>query len=374
MCDTQDYTMYLIEKTRPSASAIIIFARHPHTNKNIVLKVLKEMKDERYDLSTIEKRQQCQMEAWRWNPRFTPDIYLGLAQIRETLKELEQKKQTLKEIAVGPILDNPRGPSYLIEKKEYALVMRPLPEDRWLDVLLGARDKEDRTIPWYLPLLVKQISDIHAKVIEESSEESKVNRWGSIEQLREKLRENLALLEKASTQKPNLSDICHRLQKSLPPVLEMEKYQGLFDKRLKEKHIKHCHGDLKADNIWVALDSLQCDEKPEVCVKLLDCIDFNLSFCMIDTLSDIALLVVDIQARTGNPDLANAVIDEYLCISDEDEEAARYLLAYYLVEKAIIGTVNSYIDDKNDVLGTSYTMVVYQRMDELMSKIHNKNS
>ena len=73
MIDTQDYVNYNVEKTKLSASAIIIFARHPYLNQHVVLKVLRDMEDERYDLSTTEKRQQCQIEALTWNPKFTSD-------------------------------------------------------------------------------------------------------------------------------------------------------------------------------------------------------------------------------------------------------------------------------------------------------------
>jgi aminoglycoside phosphotransferase family enzyme len=112
MIDTQDYVIYRVEKTIHSASAIIIFVRNPHTNEQVVLKVLREMKDERYDLSSKEKRQQCQIEALDCNPKFTSDVYLGLAHIRETLEELERKKRTLEEIGVGSVMDDPERPEY----------------------------------------------------------------------------------------------------------------------------------------------------------------------------------------------------------------------------------------------------------------------
>ncbi len=164
MIDTQDFVIYHVEKTIYSASAIIIFARDPYINKQVVLKVLREIKDERYDLSTLEKRQQCQIEAFDWNPKFTSEIYLGLAHIRETLEELERKKHSLEEISVGSILDNPKKPGYLLEKKECALLMRALPEHRRLDVLLEAdySYKKDEPIPPYLHLLLKRIYAIHA--------------------------------------------------------------------------------------------------------------------------------------------------------------------------------------------------------------------
>ncbi len=373
MIDTQDYSIYHVEKTRPSASAFIIFARHPYLNRHVVLKVLRNMRDERYDLSTTEKRHQCQIDALIWNPEFTSNMYLGLAPIRETLEtleELERKKQTLKEIGVGQVLDNPMEIARMKEEREYALLMHLLPDNHRLDLLLQAdySYKRNEPIPGYLHLLLKRISTIHTKHtrIPTFLPELEVNKWGSIEQLRKKLQENLAWLEKTLAQKPDLSDTHNRLYENLLPVLDRKKYQELFERRLKGNNIKRCHGDLKSDNIWIEADGLRCNERPETCVKILDCIDFKPLFCMIDTLSDIALLIVDIQARTGNLNLANAIIDEYLLISGEDEEAARYVLAYYLVEKAIIGTVNSFIDDKNEELGTRYNRVVHQRLDELL--------
>ena len=370
MLDTQEYIIYRVKKTMHSSSAIIIFARHPHTNDPVVLKILRKMKDERYNLSTIEKRQQCQIEAMEWNPKFTSDIYFGLARILEPLEELERKKRTLEEIGVGPVLDQPEKPEYSQEKKEYALLMRFLPEHYRLDRLLEANCnyKRDEPIPPYLHLLLKRICAIHADqtLFPTILPEAEDDPWGSIAQLRKKLQENLAWFENVLAQKPELSDTYNRLKEKLPQVLDIKKYQVFFEGRLDKNRIKRCHGDLKADNIWIDSDRLECTERPEACVKILDCIDFKPLFCMIDTLSDIALLIVDIQARTGNLDLVNALIDEYLRISGEDEETTRYLLSYYLVEKAIVGTVNSFIDDQDAKLGTSYSRVVQQRMDELI--------
>lgn len=370
MSDTQDYIVYRVVGKEHSTSAYIFFVLHPHTHKHIVLKVLRKIEDERYDFSTIEKRQRCQIEAFDQNPKFTSDIYLGLAHIRETIEELERKKDTLEEIGVGPILDNPGKSEQSPVEKEYALLMHRLPEHCKLDNLLKTNSGyiKGETIPSYLQLLLERIYAIHTDdtIFPAFATESATDQWGSVEQLRKKLQMNLSWFKGALDRSPDLSDTYNWLKESLLPVLDIKKYQELFEQRLAGKHIKYCHGDLKANNIWVVPD-----EQPEACVKLLDCIDFKPLFCMIDTLSDIALLIVDIQAHTNNPDLANAVIDEYLRISQEEEEAARDLLAYYLVEKAFIGMVNSYIDNKNGELRMSYAKVVHQRMDELVRRIQN---
>ena len=379
MISTQDHIIYGVERTKPSASAFAIFAHHPHTGGDVVLKVLKEMQDKRYDLSTIGKRKQCQLEALGWNPKFTPGVYFGVAHIRETLEklqELERERRPLREIGVEPVLEHPEQPEHLQKRYEYALLMRRLPECCRLDKLLE-KNKKDITVPTYLTVLLNRIHAIHSDhsnfpVFLLTTE---VDPWGSMEQLYEKLRGNLTWfkdslenLSRSSETYKKLVGPYNQLVEKLPLALEMQKYQELFKRRLDEGHIKRCHGDLKADNIWIETGPLYY-LRPETGVRLLDCIDFNPSFYMIDTLSDIALLVADIQARTGNPDLAEAVLTGYLQISGEDEDTARNLLAYYLVEKAMIGMINSYIDDKKEELGDGYREVVRQRLGELMNRL-----
>jgi aminoglycoside phosphotransferase family enzyme len=369
MSDTEDYTIYDVESTKHSASAFIIFAHHSRSNQPIVIKVLRDFQDERYDFSTPDKRQDCQIEALTWNRIFTANVYHGLARIRESLEQLEQKEVRLEHIGIGQVLEKPKKTG-LVKEIEYALLMDLLPEDRRLDVLLQTTYyTEGETVPQYLLLLTKRINYIHTQ-FQTVILETEISRWGSIEQLREKLRENLIALKNVLDKKPDITDIYHQLENILPALLEMKTYQELFNRRLEEKQIKRCHGDLKATNIWIAPDSPQCDEQPNKGVWLLDTIDFNSSYCMIDTLSDLALLAVDVQARTDNPDLSNAIIDSYLHLSGEDEESARHLLSYYLVEKGIVGTVNSYIDDNDEELGDGYLKVVYQRLGELMNRIN----
>src|SRR5579863_1654022 len=81
---------YKIDRIHVSEPACIIFARHIKTNESIVLKLLIEFKDIRYSLTTVGERQQCQVEALRWNRLFTPSVYIGLVHISEV--DLNQKK------------------------------------------------------------------------------------------------------------------------------------------------------------------------------------------------------------------------------------------------------------------------------------------
>jgi hypothetical protein len=58
-------------------------------------------------------------------------------------------------------------------------------------------------------------------------------------------------------------------------------------------------------------------------VKLLDAIDFNPLFCNIDILSDFAMLVIDVWARTWSATLAHRMIDNYLQLTHQDDMLPR---------------------------------------------------
>jgi len=121
------------------------------------MKILREYKDTRYSLETVEKRQRCQLEAIRRNRLFTPEVYVGLGRI--DYFELEQGKFHISEVIKSPTqadiscLDLQRG-SFSIKEiisnptkdmldpgAEYALVMEELPQPRKLAHLLEQGDE-----------------------------------------------------------------------------------------------------------------------------------------------------------------------------------------------------------------------------------------
>src|SRR5713226_5300184 len=76
---TFTHCCYEIEDTRLSECALILFARDTAESKRVVMKLLRDYADTRYSLNTLERRQQCQLEALERNKVFTPDVYQGLA-------------------------------------------------------------------------------------------------------------------------------------------------------------------------------------------------------------------------------------------------------------------------------------------------------
>lgn len=90
---------------------------------------------------------------------------------------------------------------------------------------------------------------------------------------------------------------CMEQAKALAPV---------FDARMRDKRIRDCHGDLHLGNIALF------EGRPTV----FDCIEFNPEYRAIDTLSDAAFLVMDLDAR-GHTDLAFRFLSRYLEFSGD---------------------------------------------------------
>ena len=91
--------------------------------------------------------------------------------------------------------------------------------------------------------------------------------------------------------------------------------------------------------------------------NILDAIDFNPMYNHIDILSDFAMLIADVQARTQSPPLMHEMIDCYLQQTNQDNEIARGVLDYYVMEKAIVGTGISILYDDKPQLGRAFLKV-----------------
>lgn len=312
----------------------LFFTRDSVTNEHFVIKMLSQYQDARYSLETVEKRQQCQLEALYWNKAFTSETYIGLGRICV----LNQHQIILSEIIDKPDKD------LLDPHADYALLMRQLPKNRRLDSML-----DDSPFERYVCIqhLAKWVAYMHQHLAALPITDTDEMRWGSCEQLLSKLQHNLELseliLKESKTVEYNLDDWLNKIlstfQEIVPKVFTQHQYQQHFERRRKEQRIKRCHGDLKIKHIWIASNDLTCDEELWQTVRILDAIDFNPIYCNIDILSDIAMLAVDIQAHTSSPSLADQMIEEYLHLTKQQDEIARAVLDYYLVEKALVSAI-----------------------------------
>ena len=112
---------------------------------------------------------------------------------------------------------------------------------------------------------------------------------------------------------------------------------NLFQDRIKQQKIRECHGDLHLKNICLWRDKIQ----------LFDRIEFNESFRFVDTMYDVAFLVMDLEARQ-KPDLANAFVNSYLEYTGD--WTGLLVLSLYLSRQAYVrAKVNSFLLDDPEV-------------------------
>ncbi len=381
---------YKIEYIRKSETAWLLFVRPMDidTKERFVLKILCRYKDTRYNLETVDERQKCQLEALQWNRTFTPDVYIGLARISDWYKH--QKKIGIDEIITDPTRE------MLVRGADYALVMHQLPMDRRLDYLLNKESKA--SLRHYVQLLTKRLVQIHETLAPLSIEDG--SQWGNFEQLQQKLEHNFALADPVVTASKNhrystsnwreapldclkdtllqvlpnaqyhhssnlLKRTFNLLKAALFQVFTRSQYQEYFMQRVQEQRIKRCHGDLKAPNILIAPCNPSCDRELEKHIWILDAVDFNPMYCNIDLLSDLAMLVIDIQVRTKSSWLADLMIEDYLGLAGQGDVASKSVLAYYLVEKAFVGAAISMAYDNLPGLGWAFLEVAEMRMKDL---------
>lgn len=353
---------YKIRYVYPGETTLLLFASHTSTRERVAIKILKKYHDTRYSMGTIEERQDCQLEAIKQNRRFTPEVYIGLARLHYL--DLDKK-----EVCLGEIIKEPESHK-LDENAEYALVMQWLPKSKRLDYLLNTNDTS--TLEYNMKLLSEVIAKMYDEDIQSKENDSGNTGWGSYEQLKQKLQHNFDFFDRVFEEAQKASnDTCLNVEKTLPrikktlsEVFNQPQFRCYFEQRLRERRVFHCHGDLKAANIWI-LSPEQCHNQSNLKrVKILDAIDFNPTYCNVDILSDMAMLAVDIEARTSHR-IAQVFIHNYLKATKQKNKAARAVLAYYLVERAMIGAIVYIGYDKLPEIGLKYLQVAERYMLEL---------
>jgi aminoglycoside phosphotransferase family enzyme/predicted kinase len=103
----------------------------------------------------------------------------------------------------------------------------------------------------------------------------------------------------------------------------LERHAALLDEREAAGKVRRCHGDLHLRNICLL------DGEP----RLFDCIEFNDQIATVDTLYDLAFLLMDLWHRDFR-DLANLVANRYLDESGDDDGFV--LLPFFMAVRAAV--------------------------------------
>lgn len=102
-----------------------------------------------------------------------------------------------------------------------------------------------------------------------------------------------------------------------------EHHRAAFVQRKQDGFIRDCHGDLHCNNILIL------DNQPQ----LFDCIEFNPSLRIIDVISELAFLIMDLEEH-GLADLANLLLNRYL--EHTGDYAGLRLMPFYLSYRAMV--------------------------------------
>jgi aminoglycoside phosphotransferase family enzyme len=240
------------------------------------------------DFSTLERRRFCCEEELRLNRRLAPHIYLGVVPIVGTLER--------------PSVDGDG------EAIEYAVKMRRFDQGSLLTRLPVTRSLADR--------IAEQVADFHAAV----PAAEKDSGYGTPETVLLPMLENFAQI------RAHLSDpaALARLQPLERWTRERhDALRSVLKRRLTDGRVRECHGDMHRGNIALVDGAL----------VIFDGIEFNPALRWIDTMSELAFLVMDME-DAGEEERARRLLNRYLEISGD--YGGLSVLDFYKVYRAMV--------------------------------------
>lgn len=273
---------------------------------DFVYKVKKPVNFGFLDFTTLEKRKFYCEEELRLNKRLAPSIYIEVKPI-----SFDSKNNIILGSSENII--------------DYAVVMKKLPMDRMLKILLinGEADKK------IMDAIAQKIAFFH-QVAETGG---RIDEMGGIATIRHNHDENFEQTKKYI----NITIPLYQFNfiKDFVNKFLTEK-KDLFKKRVANHKIRDCHGDLHLEHICIA------DE-----IIIFDCIEFNERFRFSDVAAEVAFLTMDLDYN-GYPRQAESFVKSYLKYSGDNDMLI--LLNFYRCYYAYVrGKVTSFRLDQKDL-------------------------
>ncbi|MGH1463200.1 MAG: AAA family ATPase [Neptuniibacter sp.] len=257
------------------------------------------------DFTTLAKRRHFCEEELRLNQRLAPDIYLAVVAIGGSQEQ--------------PIIGAEDGIF------EYAVQMQQFNPDNRLDLLL----QNHRFDPTWIDMLAEQIADFHHRIPIVSQDSP----WGEPDTIWEVVSDNFMHITDTISEIDDWSKV---QQLAHYTAQQFRNLTGLIEKRKAAGHIRECHGDLHLANITFHKQEL----------RLFDCIEFNLQFRWIDTINDLAFLLMDLEAN-GEFRWSNRCLNRYLEICGDYQ--ALPLLNFYKAYRSMVRAKVSVLGDMHDL-------------------------
>jgi uncharacterized protein len=258
---------------------------------DLVYKVKKPVQFSFLDFSTLAKRRYYLEQEFELNRRLAPSVYLRIVPIGFDGTRWE--------------LDGSSKPA------EYALVMRRLPEKRFLKFLLETR----QVTPEMIVKLAKLIAEFHAsaKIVENLSPTD------HLKIVEKYWNENFVDLEPfvPGTQRDRMNEI------KVFGADFLSSNSELLAQRVTKGRVRDVHGDLHAEHICFAPEG----------IEIFDCIEFSPELRRCDVASEVAFLGMDLAVRDGR-ELMEKFIAGYLEWANDSD--LRKLLRFYACYRALV--------------------------------------
>ncbi len=271
--------------------------------KRFVYKVKKAVNFGFLDFTTLEKRRFFCEKELRINRRLCENMYLEVVPINKAdIVKIKGEGKTV----------------------EYAVKMNRLPQEKIMSKLL----EENRVDGKLVDRIAKIISEFHLK----AETNNRISEFGSLLAIRTNWKENFEQTEKfiCKTVPADDFNLIRGRVKNF-----MKTYTTLFAKRMSEKRVRDCHGDIHSGNIFVT------DE-----IYIFDAIEFNERFRYSDVAADVAFLAMDLDFKKRS-DLSDLFIKKYVEYSG-DQELTKLLPFYKCYRAYVRGKVTSFrLDDPN---------------------------
>jgi aminoglycoside phosphotransferase family enzyme/predicted kinase len=254
------------------------------------------------DFSSLEKRKYFLEQEFRLNQPIAPDIYLQVLPLCQEGEDFYWGSH-------GEVV-------------EYILKMNQFPQECLLTNLLA----QGMLTPSHLTKLGQGVAKFH----QHCSKSDYITNFGTVTQIREAIEDNYQrtqkYLGKAQTpeQYKNTKEFTDKF---------LQTRVNLFEQRQARGKIRECHGDLHLGNICYWRDKMQ----------LFDRIEFNEPFRFVDTMCDVAFVVMDLDYQERR-DLSNIFLNTYLETTGDWE--GLQVLPLYLTRQAYVrAKVNSFLLD-----------------------------
>jgi uncharacterized protein len=270
---------------------------------SFVYKVKKPVDYGFLNFTTLDRRRFYCEEEVRLNRRLCADLYVGVVELRQTPE--------------GPKFGNGARSTGGGELIDYAVKMKKLPEERMLSHLV---ERGEVTFA-QIEEVARYVAEFHGRAERAGAKSA----CGSLATIRSNWEENFrqaAPFQDDSIPRRDLALIRGYVERFLA------EHAALFRDRVAAGFIRDCDGDLHLENICL---------NQGVCI--FDCIEFNDSFRFIDTASDIAFLLMDLE-YAGRPDLGARFLAAYREATGDAGLAP--LLDFYKCHRAFVrGKVKS---------------------------------